>query len=87
MADAAQRGKYAELYNYLCGRTDSIWYANFAEIEKILGFDLPESAYKYPAWWENETDHNHTHSRAWQAAGWQTSDVNLSAKKVTFTKQ
>ncbi len=55
----------------------------FDKIEKILGFDLPKSAYSYQAWWEND-DQTHTHARAWLDAGMKTSSVKLGIS-VTFT--
>jgi hypothetical protein len=58
---------------------------SFAEIEELLRFKLPVSAYKYNAWWANEQNGNHSHARSWLSVGWKTSDVELG-KKVTFYK-
>ena len=58
---------------------------SFAEIEKILGFKLPKSAYAYEAWWSNN-ETGHSHARAWLSVGWRTEDVDLAGRKVTFTR-
>jgi hypothetical protein len=58
---------------------------SFAEIERVLGFKLPKSAYEYEAWWSNNPT-GHSHSRAWIEAGWRTEAVDLSGRKVTFQR-
>ncbi|MFP7296989.1 hypothetical protein [Neobacillus niacini] len=55
------------------------------EIEEILTFKLPASAYKYSAWWANETEGTHTHARSWLMAGWKTTEVK-PGNKVTLIK-
>jgi hypothetical protein len=57
----------------------------FAEIERILGFALPPSAYEHPAWWSN-TRAGHSHAAAWLDAGWKTAALDRSARKVSFVK-
>ncbi len=84
--DAVMRSKYAPLYHHLCEHTAQEWQASFAEIESILGFPLPQSAYNYPAWWANEKEGMHYHARAWLAAGWETYDVNLAGKRLVFKR-
>ena len=59
-------GKYDALYHFLehiqpdvRGRT-----LNFDEVEKILGFKLPKSAYAYPQWRANPTSpQQHPHAQ------------------------
>ncbi|WP_281883293.1 hypothetical protein [Paenibacillus sp. YYML68] len=58
----------------------------FDEIEELLKFKLPASAYKHNSWWANEQDGNHSHARSWLSAGWKTTDVELG-DKITFIKQ
>ena len=60
------------------------WVAKFQEIEAILGFPLPRSAYSYPAWWSNQSGDGHTQSQSWQSAGWRTGEVDLANQQVTF---
>jgi hypothetical protein len=78
-------GKYEPLEKFLRGRSSGRWRASFSEIEKLLGFKLPQSALKYPAWWSND-ETGHSHATAWLDAGWRTEEVDLADHKLTFTK-
>jgi hypothetical protein len=78
-------GKYEPLHKHLTGGTLTEWRATFAEVEAVLGFPLPRSAYAYPAWWSNDAT-GHSHSRAWLDAGWKTQNVDLQNQQVTFAK-
>ena len=82
------RGKYAPLQDYLSTRVDCRWRASFGEIEAILGFDLPASARRYPAWWANENSGGrHSHARAWREAGWKTAEVDIEAEELVFRRE
>ena len=86
--DAASRGKYAPLYRHLTGMTGTDWRASFGEIEKILGFRLPDSARLYRPWWSNQKrGAGHSHALAWQAAGWKTERVDLEEEVLRFTRR
>ena len=74
------RGKYTPLFRHLMEFGGKQWPATFAEVEVVLGFPLPKSARKHSAWWANEQDGQHSHARAWLAAGWRTSEVSLTAQ-------
>ena len=78
--------KYDRLTAYLSTLTTEEWRASFAEIEEILGFSLPASAYEHPAWWANQTGGN-GQSSAWQDAGWKTEGLDLGGTSVTFVRQ
>ncbi|MFK7693313.1 hypothetical protein [Paenibacillus sp. HJGM_3] len=70
--------KYDPLKDYLSNRVTL--KMTYSEIENILGFTLPPSAYKRKQWWHNEThghEHNHTQLNAWEGAGWKVKDVEL----------
>ncbi len=87
--EAAARGKYRRLFE--CLKDDmregtGVWRASFTEIERVLGFPLPKSARRHPAWWANEKNGRHTHARAWIGAGWKTEDVDIAAESVTFRR-
>lgn len=56
----------------------------FVEIEKVLGFKLPESQ-KYPAWWSNNPSNN-VMTYAWLAAGYKSEQVDITGKRVTFRR-
>ncbi|MGE3144534.1 MAG: hypothetical protein AB7K35_03000 [Pseudorhodoplanes sp.] len=78
-------GKYEPLPQFLAQRETSRIRLEFKAIEKILGFKLPKSAYEYEAWWSNN-ETGHSHARAWLAAGWRTTDVDIASREVTFVR-
>jgi len=78
-------GKYQPLDTFLRGRNSGRWRASFPDIEKLLGFKLPQSALTYPAWWSND-ETGHSHAKAWLDAGWRTEEVDLAGRKLTFTR-
>jgi hypothetical protein len=57
----------------------------FVDIEKVLGFQLPQSARTHHAWWANQSNGRHVQAKAWHAAGWNTKEPNLVSDRVTFT--
>lgn len=79
--------KYRKLTEHLNALDSLRWTASFAEIEAILGFRLPESAYRYPAWWANQTGEGHSHCAAWKNIGWRTEELSLSNRQVSFSHQ
>ncbi len=84
----ANRGKYQRLYTHLCGIQDREWRTSFAEIELILGFNLPPSACRYRQWWENPSESNgHSHALAWVVPGWETSEVDMDAETLLFRRR
>lgn len=78
--------KYASLRDHLIARKNSPWMATFSEIEHVLGFSLPSSARKYPAWWANQSRGSHVQCSGWLGAGWHTSNVDLGSERVTFER-
>jgi hypothetical protein len=80
-------GKYERLYQSLNKKEKEVSSLTLSmnEIEEILDFKLPPSAYKYSAWWANESEGTHTHAHSWLMAGWKTTEVK-PGNKVTFIK-
>lgn len=78
--------KYEPLYKYLGSQSLQQFVLTFAEIEDIIGDQLPGSANR-PQWWENVTDPNtsHVQCKAWRAAGYRAFLVHGS-NKVRFEK-
>jgi hypothetical protein len=76
--------KYKGLSEHLEGISLDRWEATFDEIENILGFRLPASAYKYPAWWANQSGIGHSQTTGWRSVGWRTEDLDLPRNRVTF---
>jgi hypothetical protein len=77
--------KYEPLPQFLISVGGSAHRMSFAEIERILGFKLPKSAYEHEAWWSNNAT-GHSHARAWLKFGWRTEAVDLANRKVTFQR-
>ena len=81
--------KYNPLCNYLKNCDLKVVILEFEEIEEILGFVLPTSAYKYEWWWANEDVNttNHSHCKSWQGAGYKVDRVDFSNRIVSFFKE
>lgn len=62
----AKSKRFVKLTNFLKESNQNVTL-DFSQLEKILGFKLPPSAYKYKAWWSNS---GHTHSNTWIDAGY-----------------
>ena len=77
--------KYEPLEHFLTSQGAEQTPMTFAQIERVLGMELPHSAHEYPAWWSNEAK-GHVQARAWLRAGYKTEQVDLAAKRVTFRK-
>lgn len=77
--------RYDKLSEFLGEQIISAQRMTFREVEKVLGFPLPNSAYKYPAWWANDPNPSR-HSYAWLSVGWETEELDLAGEKVTFRR-
>ncbi|MDY0273712.1 MAG: HNH endonuclease signature motif containing protein [Advenella sp.] len=76
--------KYANLYEHLKKSDKNSVKMSFADIEKLIGFTLPESAYKYRAWWSPSK--THTAASGWERLGWKAS-VNMETEAVSFFRK
>lgn len=81
-------GKYAPLENYLrdLPASQKEISLSFEQIEGILKFKLPSSAYEDSRWWEHETEANHVSPRAWSNAGWKVKSIDVNKKRVRFVR-
>lgn len=79
--------RYEPLAEFLDRRTSPVWQAKFSDVERILGFPLPPSAFRYPAWWANQQGKGHSQTAGWKAAGWRTCALNLQEHRVTFKRE
>jgi hypothetical protein len=79
--------RYEPLAQFLNQCPQKVWKAGFDEIEAVLGFALPASAYRYPAWWANQRGSGHSQTNGWKAVGWMTSKVDLVRQEVTFERR
>jgi len=80
--------KYDLLNAYLDSQYESRIILCMEQMEKIIGDQLPLSAYRYVEWWSNSRTKAHPHSRAWQDAGYRTVNVKdtIFDQKITFEK-
>jgi len=56
----------------------------FAQIEGIIGDNLPFSALRNRNWWHNS--HSTGQGQAWLNVGWRVQDVNMTERAVTFRR-
>ena len=78
--------KYAPLGVYLSDQRVDRVSLSFDEVADIIGDVLPASAYKYGAWWANETNRTHVEAHAWMKAGWKVESFSLIEERVTFVR-
>lgn len=79
--------RYQPLADFLAARKGDRWEASFAEVEARLGFPLPHSAHRYPAWWANQSGGGHSQTQGWRSVGWRTAALDLAAKRVRFERE
>lgn len=76
--------KYRGLAEYLLSSDEDRVTLSYSQIEKILGFRLPDTARKHKqAYWANSE--THSYSSAWLAVGYRTR-VDPDSDAVTFIK-
>lgn len=56
----------------------------FAQIERVVGRQLPASKH-HRAWWSNNASNN-VMTRAWLAAGFRTERVDVAGEKLVFRR-
>ena len=57
----------------------------FSDIERIIGAELPQSAFTHRAWWSNNPTNN-VMTHAWLEAGYTTANVDMAARTLVFRK-
>jgi hypothetical protein len=78
-------GKYEPLSVFLRKqRTDQI-VLTFSDIERIVGFRLPQSAKRYRAWWSNNPS-NSVMTAAWLDAGFESEQVDMEGRKLVLRR-
>lgn len=71
------------LGQYLANMGQDYVTLSFEQIKEILGFELPNSAYKYNAWWGNGS---HNRSKGWMDYGYKTYKVKPQSCNINFKK-
>jgi len=77
---------YSKLAGVLAARRGETWKVGFSELERLIGWKLPASAWKYPAWWSNNPSNN-SMTKVWLKAGWRTGEVDVPGETVVFRRQ
>ena len=77
--------KYAPLTGYLSSSGLDYIPMTFAEVEEVIGDNLPRSAFEYRPWWSNNPS-NHVNADSWLSAGYKTADVDMAKRKLAFRK-
>lgn len=78
--------KYSSLTTFLASRTQPKISMSFEDIERIVGSKLPQSAFNHRAWWSNNPT-NSVMTKAWLAAGFRSEDVDMTARRLVFSRQ
>ena len=78
-------GKYDPLGDYLRRQRTPDVPLTFEEIERITGVKLPPKAQHHRAWWSNNPLNN-VMTKVWLEAGYETSQVDMSARKLLFRR-
>lgn len=72
--------KYAPLQEFLSNQKDTPVMLTYQEMENLIGFKLPNSAYRHRAWWSNGKRGG---SKFWLRVGWMVDSVALG-QTVSF---
>src|SRR5437588_286608 len=78
-------GKYEPLGQFLRNQRSREVPLTFREIEKITGVKLPPKAQHHRAWWSNNPSNN-VMTKVWLAAGYETTQVDMNARKLVFRR-
>lgn len=79
-----KKWKFRALEDYFRKATTSPITLQFNEIEKIIGFKLCDSAYKYAAYWYQSKKGNI--SNAWDNQNYEILKVDIEKRKIIFRK-
>ncbi len=79
------RGSYSPLTAWLAQQTEATVTIRFADLEAILGRQLPRSARRDKPWWANAS--THSQARAWLSAGWRVDGVDMRGETVRFSRR
>jgi hypothetical protein len=58
---------------------------SFDDIARVIGAELPPSATHHRAWWSNNAQNN-VMTKAWKDAGFESEDVDMRGRRVTFRR-
>lgn len=76
--------KYQSFSEFLDKIKEPSYRCSFKDIEKIIGEELPPSAYKYDAWWSNNA--SHPLMKGILSIGWKKVRVDFILKEIQFER-
>lgn len=72
-----EKGKYFPLFQFLQQQSEKKVKITYVEMEEIIGSKLPQSAYKYQAWWGNTRSGTYIQSAAWLEASFRVAYIEF----------
>jgi hypothetical protein len=81
----ASSKKYRLLSDYLFNSKDDRVSLTLVDIEGILNFELPPSAYIHRPFWANTK--THSIALSWMSVGYKTVEVNIEERYVVFERE
>ena len=78
--------KYEPLTRFLRHQPGGKVRMSFAQIEQLIGFELPAVAQHQPDWWSNSPSGN-ADANPWLAAGFRSEQIDLDAGELTFRRE
>lgn len=78
--------KYAPFGEFLAKQKGDHIRLSFDQVEKVIGFKLPKSAYLERTWWSNNPDNN-VMTKVWRRAKFRTTSVDMEKRVIVFVRQ
>jgi hypothetical protein len=77
--------KYDSLGDHLRKQATDVVPMTFAEIERVTGAKLPQSAFNHRPWWSNNGS-NSVITKVWLRAGFRSTRVDMKGRKLVFER-
>ena len=79
------RSRYLKLAQHLNEQKRGEIKLSFRQVEEIINYPLPPSAYRMKGWWTN-TKYNAQAKYGWLLAGYRTTSIDIENQMVTFKR-
>ncbi|MEM7332877.1 MAG: helix-turn-helix transcriptional regulator [Chloroflexota bacterium] len=77
--------KYYPLYLYLSEQQEEYVSLTMADIEALLGRELPKTAKNDRGWWGNRNS-GPSHAKAWMSAKYEVTHIDMNTQTITFRR-
>lgn len=77
--------KYTGIARHLIRNESDSTTLSFADVERLIGASLPDSARRHRAWWGNDRK-SHSQASGWLGVGWQVKSAHLPEERVVFQR-